>query len=201
MLVQVVDIFDHPALERAAHRDVVEQGKVLDVFTQADAAGMRTDRDARLGSQEEHRDRLVDPAQAAGVELPDGHRPGLQELLDHDPVVGVLTGGHPDPEGLEGPEDPGMTEDVVRAGRLLDEARSREGEVGHPIDRLVDVPDLVGVHHQDPVGSDLLADDGQAPDVVRTVATHLELELGPARGHAFPTQAADLRIVIAEPAG
>ena len=28
-----------------------------------------------------------------------------------------------------------------------------------PLDRLLDVPDLVGVHHQHPLGADLLADD------------------------------------------
>ena len=49
VLVEVVDVLDHPTLERAADADVVEDREVLDELAQADAAGVRADRDAELG--------------------------------------------------------------------------------------------------------------------------------------------------------
>ena len=65
MLVQVIDVLDDPPVERAADRDVVEDRQVLDVLAQADAAGMRADRDAELGGHQQDREDLVD-ARPAG---------------------------------------------------------------------------------------------------------------------------------------
>ena len=96
VLVQVVDVLDHPAVDRAADREEVEHGQVLHHLAQADAAGVRADRHAELGRQQQDRDVLVDPADPAGVDLHDVDRPGLQQLLEHDRVGGVLAGGDPD---------------------------------------------------------------------------------------------------------
>ena len=79
VLVQVVNPLDDAVVERAADRDVVEHREVLDVFAQADAAGMRADGDAELGGEQDDRERLVDAADAAGVELADVDRLGLEE--------------------------------------------------------------------------------------------------------------------------
>src|SRR6187455_1225251 len=48
MLVQVIDILDHPALHRTADRDVIEHRQMLDVLAETDAAGVRTHRHAEL---------------------------------------------------------------------------------------------------------------------------------------------------------
>src|SRR5207253_2895825 len=40
VLMQMVDIFRDAILERRAHRDVIEKGKVLHVFTEPHAAGV-----------------------------------------------------------------------------------------------------------------------------------------------------------------
>ena len=93
MLVEVVDVLDHPPLERAAHADVVDDREVLDELAQSHAARVRTDGDAELGRHEEHGNDLVHAAEPARVDLADGDRLGLQELLEHDPVVDVLAGG------------------------------------------------------------------------------------------------------------
>src|SRR4051794_4893109 len=44
VLVEVVDVLDHPAVELAADGDVVEDGEVLDELAQADSTGVRADR-------------------------------------------------------------------------------------------------------------------------------------------------------------
>ena len=74
MLVQVVDPLDHPVLERAADRDVVEEREVLHVLAEADAAGVRAHRNAELRREQQHGDRLVDAADPAGVDLADVDR-------------------------------------------------------------------------------------------------------------------------------
>ena len=92
----MVDPLDDAVLERAADGDVVEERQVLDVLAQADAARVRADRDAELGGEQQDRDRLVDAADAARVELADVDRLGLEELLEDDPVLDVLAGRDPD---------------------------------------------------------------------------------------------------------
>ena len=148
--MQVVDVLDHPALERAGDADVVDDRQVLHELAQADAAGVRADRDAGLGRHEEHREDLVHAAEAAGVDLAYADRLGLQELLEHDPVVDMLAGRDADRRHRAG--DRRVAEDVVGAGRLLDPVRVERLELAHPADRLADVPALVGVDREHPVG-------------------------------------------------
>jgi hypothetical protein len=45
VLVQVIDVLDDPVVDRSAHGDLVEHRYILHVFAQADAAGVRADRD------------------------------------------------------------------------------------------------------------------------------------------------------------
>ena len=81
---------------RGVDRDVVEDREVLDVFAEADAARVGADRHAELRGHEQDRQHLVDPAHAAGVDLADADGVRLQELLEDDPVLAGLAGGHPD---------------------------------------------------------------------------------------------------------
>ena len=169
---------------RAAHRDVVEGGQVLDELAQADATGVRADGHPELGGQQQDRDDLVDATEPARVDLADAEGPGRQELLEHDPVVDVLAGG--DPDGRHGPGDRGVTEDVVGAGRLLDPVRVERRELRHPVDGDADIPALVGVDGEHPVGPDLVADDPHPAHVVLDVGADLHLEPGPAGRPAPP---------------
>jgi hypothetical protein len=94
---------------------------------------------------------------ASTLATPD--RVGLQQLLEDDPVRGDLAGGDPARRAGQGLRDAGVTEHVVGVGGLLDPVRVELDQPGHVGDRLVDVPDLVGVHHQQRVRADLGADE------------------------------------------
>ena len=198
VLVQMVDVLDHPAVERARHAHVVDDREVLHELAQADAAGMRADRHAELGGHEQHGEHLVHAAQPARVDLAHRDRLCLQQLLEHHPVVDVLAGC--DADRGHAPGDRRVPQDVVRAGRLLDPVRVELPQALHPRDRLVDTPALVGVDRQDPIGTDLLAHDARPASVVVDVGADLELEGGPPFGQRLAAQAPDLVVVVAEPA-
>ena len=71
----------------------------------------------------------------------------------------------------------------------------------HPVDRLVDVPALVGVDRQLDVGADRVAHEAHAALVVGEVGADLELDQREAVGHGLACQPLDLLVVVAEPAG
>src|SRR5437868_12130504 len=96
MLVEVLDVLENPVLERPADRDVIEQRDVLHVLAKADPAGVWTDRHAELGRQEEHRQHLVQAAQAACIQLAEADRLSLEQLLEDHAVLAVLTCRHLD---------------------------------------------------------------------------------------------------------
>ena len=85
MLVQVVDVLDDSVLERGAHRDVVEDRKVLHVLAQSDAAGVRADGHAKLRREKHHGETLVDTTESAGIDLAEPDRVGLHELFVPEP--------------------------------------------------------------------------------------------------------------------
>ena len=53
MLVEMIDELDHAVLLGAAHRHVVEHGKVLHIFAQPDPAAVRTDGDTESRGQQD----------------------------------------------------------------------------------------------------------------------------------------------------
>ena len=75
MLVEVVDILDHPALERAGNADVVDDREVLHELAQPDAAGVGADRHAELRRHQQDRQHLVHAAEPACVDLADTRSP------------------------------------------------------------------------------------------------------------------------------
>lgn len=147
VFMEVVYVFDDTIFRRATDGDVIEDGKVLDVFAQADASGVRTNRDAKLRGEQEHRENFVHTAKSGSIDLAESNGVGLHELLEHDPVLAMLARGHTDAERLQFTGDGGVTEHIVRAGRLLDPPRFEGCEVFHPGDGLRHVPDLIRVGH------------------------------------------------------
>ncbi len=71
----------------------------------------------------------------------------------------------------------------------------------HPVDRLADLPHLVGVDHQEAVRPHHLARDGEPPDVVVEVAADLHLDVVEAGVHRLAAEPPQLVVGIAEPAG
>src|SRR4051812_47107015 len=118
---------------------------------------MRADRYAELGSHQQHREHFVHAAKPASIDLAEVDRIGLEELLEHDTVLAMLAGCDPDAEGAHGLGHLSVTEHVIWAQRLFDPPRLVFGKTLHVRDRLVHLPDLVGVHHQYAIPADLLS--------------------------------------------
>ena len=70
----------------------------------------------------------------------------------------------------------------------------------HVGDGFIDVPHLVRVHHQLAAGADFLAQNAGAAHVFIQIAADLLLEMRPALRDAFAREAANLVVVVAEPA-
>ena len=100
VLVQVVHELAHTAIPTAADRGEVDHAHVLDELAQPDAPGMRAHRHTELRRQEQHREVLIHATQPAGIDLAEGDRPGLEQLLEEDPVHAVLARGHTDAQRL-----------------------------------------------------------------------------------------------------
>src|SRR6185437_10711784 len=86
VLVQVIDVLQHPVVRRGADRDVVEHRQVLDHLAQPDAAGVRADGHPVLRGEQQDRDVLVDARDPAGVDVQHVGRARLEQLLEDHPV-------------------------------------------------------------------------------------------------------------------
>src|SRR5690606_35179163 len=91
-------------------------------------------------------------------------------------------------------------EQVVRAGRLLDEHGLESCKLVDPLDGLVNLPDLIGVNHDVYVITDGFARDAAATDVVIKVFTHFKLDALEPLSDSFATQHHQLLVVISKPA-
>jgi para-nitrobenzyl esterase len=199
VLVEMVDEFDDEGVVGGGSAEIVEGGEVLDVFAEADAAGVGADRDAEFGSEEDDGEVLVDAGKAAAIDLTDVEGAGLKELLEEDAILALLAGG--DADAGDFAADAGVAEDVVGAGGLLHPPRVELLELANAENRVVDVPFLVGVHHEAAVGADFGADQSSAAEVIGGVAADFEFEMGPAVGERFVAEAGNFFVGEAEPPG
>ena len=197
--MEVVDVLDHPALERAADAHVVDDRQVLDQLAQSDAAGVRADRDAELGRHEQDRQDLVDAAEPAGVDLADADRLGLQQLLEHHPVVDVLAGR--DPDRRHGPGDRRVAEDVVGLVGSSIQYGSMRRELGassrSPAPTSQRWLASTASMRSGPISSRMMPPRRMSSS---TSAPTFILKRGPALGERLAAQAADLVVGVAEPA-
>jgi hypothetical protein len=198
VFVEVVDVFDDAIGEGAGDGEEVEDGEVLDVLAEADAAGVGADGDVEFCSHEKDGEVFVNAGDAATIDLADVDGAGLEQLLEHDGVVAVFAGGDAGGGGFA--TDAGVAEDVVGAGGFFHPPDIYGCELAGALDSFYDSPFLVGVDHHAVVGADLFADDMGAAKVVYGVAADFELEVGPALGETFAAEAADFVFAVAEPA-
>ena len=201
VLVQVVDVLEHAVVERSRRRRCSRRS--------TGAARTRTGRRRRRAGRPARRTSPPSAATASTSLTP----PSRQLSIWQKPIASacmsclkitrfwhVLAGRDADRRDRRG--DRGVAQHVVGAGRLLDPPAARTAASAlHPLDRLVDVPDLVGVHHQLPVRADLLADDrargGRRP---RGRAPTLILKCVQPVGDRLAAEPADLLVGVAEPA-
>src|SRR5258707_15122476 len=153
---------------------------MLYILAQADATGVRADRDAELCGHQHDGEIFVDAGDSAAIDLADIDGSGLEELLEHDTVVTVFAGG--DTCGCRLAANTGVTEDVVRAGRLFHPPGLQLGELAGAGDGFGDSPLLIGVDHHAVVGADGGAHDATPAYVVFGIAANLELEMHPPVG-------------------
>src|SRR6267143_5587866 len=90
VLVEVLDVFEHPVLERSTDGDVVEQRYMLHVLAESYSACVGADRNPELCSHQEHREHFIHPSQPAGVELAEDDCVRLKQLLEEDAILAVL---------------------------------------------------------------------------------------------------------------
>ena len=103
MFVQMIDILRNSIIEGGAHRNVIEERKMLNIFTQAGPARVRANRDAELCRHEHHREHFVNARQPAAIDLAEADCLCLQELFEDHPILTGFTRG--DADRRDGPGD------------------------------------------------------------------------------------------------
>src|SRR5216684_951654 len=93
VFVKMIDVLDDAILKRGANRYVVDERKVLDIFAQANAAGMRAHGYAELRRHQHHRKHFVHAAEPAAINLAKADGAGLQELFEDHSILAVFSGG------------------------------------------------------------------------------------------------------------
>ena len=86
---------------------------MLDILTQADPAGMRTNRYSKLGRQQQNSQHFINPAQTHGVNLAKTNSLCLQQLLEDDAVLNLFAGGHAN--GGNGASNGSVAQYIIRA--------------------------------------------------------------------------------------
>lgn len=199
VLVQVVDVLEHTEL--TADDNVVDGAQVLCVLRETDTTRVRNDRYAELLCDEEDSEDLVDTTHAASIDLADIDGTLLQELLEDDTVLAHLTSSDTNAVRLECLTNGLVAEDIVRAGRLLDEPRLELGELLHVLDGLWDGPDLVGINHEEValVVTNDLSGDAESLLVFGDAGSDLELEVFVASVEGLLQQTLHLVLAVTQP--
>ena len=179
MLVQVVDVLDHPVFQssRRTRRSPRSTGAAPSrTARRRRRAGRRARRTSRPAVNTA-RHSFTPPSRQAST-WQNCIAAGLHELLEHDRGSGSARRWRRRCRaGRPRFGDGGVAEHVVGARRLLDPPAAGTRPAPSSTRSPADVPHLVGVHHQPAVRADLLADDRQPADVVGQVAADLHLEV------------------------
>src|SRR5438105_166496 len=144
---------------------------MLDIFAQSNAAGMRADRYAKFSCHQQDDDHLVQTAESRAINLTKVDRPCLEKLFKHHTVMTMLAGCYPDRRDLF--SNRSMLQNVVRAGRFFDPPRFKFRQTTHVAYGLLDIPNLVGVHHELALPTNLLPQNSSATNVLFDIAADL----------------------------
>src|SRR5882672_2137858 len=170
---------------------------MLHTLAQADPASVRADRNLELCRHQQHRQIFVDPRKPAAVDLNYVHRARLHELLEHHPVVAVLAGR--DPHRGNFSANAGVSEDVVWTGWFFHPPWIYFGQFQRTPDCLLDIPSLIGIHHELVSGPNFRAHQASPTKIVGGIATDLQLEMCPAQGQSLPAERTNLVVAKANP--
>jgi len=163
----MIDEFNCAIFHQATDGDVVGHREMLHELTQTNTAGVRIHADTEFGGQQENGQIFVDTAHPGGVDLDEIHGSRLKQLLEHHPILSVLTRG--DGHGRDASTDFSVTENVIRARGLLDPGYVDVGEVAQPRDGGVDIPTLVGVDCNCDRTANCLTRDSTPADIVADI--------------------------------
>lgn len=195
VLVKMVHVFEDAALGGGRHADIVNEGEMLDVLAKTDTTGVRADGDIELLGHQKNSENLVNTSDTASIDLTEIDGLSLEELLEDDTVLDVLAGGDTS-AGIQGFANGSVAKDIIGRGGLLNEEGLEGQQILHPRDSLVHLPDLVGIHHEHAVVTNLFTDQSRAADILLAVTAHLLLEVGEALSLSFLAQSSDLVIAV-----
>ena len=133
-----------PDLGGARNTDINRTSKDVSTFSQtSDTPCMRADRQSVLRSEKQHRQHFIHATEPATVDLYNVYCTLSDELLEQDPALTHLPGGHPDrPYRLA---NSAVAADVAGVVGLLHEPGVRECERVDPVDRLICLPNLISI--------------------------------------------------------
>src|SRR3954453_6399168 len=153
---------------------------------------------AKLGREKEDRDVLVDSSDPGSVELQYVQRAGGEHLFEHDAVGDVLAGR--DEHWRDPVPNLCVAEDVVGARRFFDPQRPELGQLAHPVDRLTNLPTLIGVDANVDVRPHARPGNAHPANVFLDITPNLELDHSEAALDRLFRQPLKLGVVVAEPA-
>src|ERR1700679_2699837 len=96
--------------------------------------------------------------------------------------------------------DARVPQDIVRAGRFFHPIGLKLAQQECALNRLLNSPFLVGIHHHVTIPSDFLAHELSTPQIVLRSASHLQFEASPPISKALTAKLPNLLITKPEPA-
>src|SRR5680860_51462 len=119
---------------------------MLYILAKPHSTGMRTYGNIEFGSHQQNRQYLVHTPYAAAIDLADSDGTGLHQLFEHHAILTMLPRG--DMYRGNGLGNFGMPKNIIGTRRLLDPPWIEFRQLFHICNSLVDIPFLVGVHHE-----------------------------------------------------
>jgi hypothetical protein len=190
VFVKMVNIFKDTTFGSTRDADIINEGKMLDVFTETNTASVWANRDIELLSHQKDSKDLIDTCDTARIDLTEIDGLSLEELLEDDSVLNVFTSGNTGAR-VQSLTDRSMAEDIIRRSGLLNEERIERKKILHPIDSLLHIPNLVGIHHQYTILANFLTEKSCTSNIRSLVGTDLLLEDSETFSLGFSDQTAD----------
>jgi hypothetical protein len=193
VFVKMVNIFKNTTFGGARDADVINEGKMLDIFAETNTTSVRANGNIELLGHQKNGKNFIDTGNTARVDLAEIDGFSLEELLEDDSVLNVFTSGNTSAR-IQSLADSSMTEDIIGRSGLLNEERVERKKILHPINSLLHIPNLVGVHHQYTIRANFLTEKSCTSNIGSLVRTDLLLEDSETFCLGFSDQTADFVI-------